>query len=151
VVNPLHYNWDHETTPIPAIGVVSGATLLLDRRAAQDFRNFSRVLRDPEAAMVHCFLTPRRRTKMRGFEEFRGHTTRIDFDAETGQFFSRPIAPGFAPLTEPNVVVQKLAELRKRRQKAKAKQALSKLLARMSPEARDDVGMTEVFAASNQN
>ena len=89
--------------------------------------------------------------KMRGFKEFKGHTTRIDFEAETGQFFSMPIVHSLAALTQPNVIVQKLVELRRRRQKAKAQQRVSKLLARMSPEARDDVGMTEAFATSSQN
>jgi hypothetical protein len=85
---------------------------------------------------------------MRGFDEFRGYTTRIGFDVETGQFGSIPIAHDFAPRGETSVIAQSFAKLRRRRQKVKAQYELSKVLTRMSPEEREDVGMTEVYAAS---
>jgi lauroyl/myristoyl acyltransferase len=92
------------------------------------------------------FKKPRSAT-MKGYGEEHGWTFKLEFDAETKQFGSKSVAHAFVPKTASNAVVQKLAELRKRGQRKRAQRNLAKTLANMTPEARDDLGMTEVFAA----
>jgi hypothetical protein len=88
---------------------------------------------------------------MKGYSETRGHSSRLDFDSATGQFVSTPIAHDFVAKTEPNIVVKKLAELRQHHQRKNAKQRMTKILSTMSPHMRDDVGLTEFYAAASQN
>ena len=84
---------------------------------------------------------------MKGYTESRGHAFKLGFDAESGQFIEVPIAHAIEHGTKQNAVSQKLAEMRKHRQERKANHQLSELLVNMSPDIRDDIGMTEVFPA----
>ncbi len=85
---------------------------------------------------------------MKGFSETRGQASKIEFDHNTRQFVSIPIAHEFTANHAPHIVVQKLGELRLYRQRKNIKQQTKKVLSAISPQARDDVGMTEVFASS---
>ncbi len=86
---------------------------------------------------------------MKGYSELHGQALKMDFDASSGQFVSIPITHTFAPKAEPHYMTQKLKEHYKSRQQKKAKYQLKQLLATMGPATRDDVGMTEVFAATH--
>lgn len=85
---------------------------------------------------------------MKGYSETRGQAFKLDYDAESKQFVSKSIAHEFAPNVGLEDVFPTLAELRRRQRKIKAKRQLMRILDGMSPETRDDVGMTEVFAAA---
>jgi hypothetical protein len=73
----------------------------------------------------------------------------LDFDPESQQFVSKSIAHNFRPETGRNVVLQKLADWHKHRELTRKRDALTKQIAAMTPELRDDIGMTVVFAASH--
>ena len=88
---------------------------------------------------------------MKGYSETRGHASKLDFDSETGQFISTPIAHDFAAKPLQNIVVKKLVELRQLYQRKKATQQATKILSEMSPHMRDDLGMTEFFATTSQS
>jgi FixJ family two-component response regulator len=84
---------------------------------------------------------------MKGYSEERGQAFKLEYDAASGQFVSKPIDHSFPQKSFSNAVVETLSNLRKRREDAKAKRKLLKTLEGLSPETRDDVGMTDVFAA----
>jgi hypothetical protein len=86
---------------------------------------------------------------MKGYSEDRGRLFKLDYDAASKEFVSRPVAHAFEPQLESNAV-QELTELRKRRQPKKAKRQLSELLPGESPDVGEDMGMTEVYAAASQ-
>jgi hypothetical protein len=85
---------------------------------------------------------------MKGYAEERGLAFKLAFDAVSGQFVSQPIAHDFQPKAEPSLLVKKLADLRKTYRTKKVRDQVSKQLAAMGPELRDDIGMTDVFATS---
>lgn len=87
---------------------------------------------------------------MKNYSETRGQASKIDFDSATGQFISKPILHEFAARSAQNIIVQKLGELRTGARRKKAKKELTKVLANMTPHARDDLGMAEVFATASQ-
>jgi hypothetical protein len=87
---------------------------------------------------------------MKGYSEERGLSFKLDYDAESKQFISKPVAHAFAPQAESNVSVQKPAELRKRRQARTTKRHVSELLAAKGTDAPEDVRMTKAHAAPSQ-
>jgi hypothetical protein len=87
---------------------------------------------------------------MKGYSEDRGLSFKLDYDADTKEFVSKPVEHAFAPQVGANVVVQKLAELRKRRQAGKTKRQSLELLAGKNTEARENIGMTEISAAAQR-
>ncbi len=88
--------------------------------------------------------------EMKGFTEDRGLAFKLDYDADTKQFVSKLIEHGFQPKAEAHPAIAKVAELRKRYRVKKTRENVAKQMAAMGPELRDDVGMTEVHAASPQ-
>lgn len=86
---------------------------------------------------------------MKGYFEQRGLAIKLEFDAASGQFIAKPIEHGFIATATPHVIVQKIVELKMRRKIKKSKEWLVHILKRMGPEIRDDVGMTEVYAAAS--
>lgn len=85
---------------------------------------------------------------MKGYAEERGHAFKLAFDAVSKQFVANPIAHDFQPKAEANVIVQKLADVRKNIRLRKARGHVARQLNDMGPELREDVGMTEHYAAS---
>ncbi len=83
---------------------------------------------------------------MKGYIEERGRVFKLDYDAATKQFVSKPVDHDFLPKANVNPVVEKLAVLVKRRRVKKVQQQVAWQLAAMGPELRDDVGMAEVYA-----
>jgi hypothetical protein len=88
---------------------------------------------------------------MKGYSEHRGHCSKLDFDQATGQFVSKPIASDFAHQDDPILIVKKLTELRQNLQRKKVKQQALKTLSTVGPATRDDVGLTEFYAAASQS
>ena len=87
---------------------------------------------------------------MKGYSEERGLSFKLDFDAESKQFVSKPVAHAFVSHAERVMVLQKLAEPGKRRKAKKIGRKLRRLLAGVNPVIHDDIGMSDVFAASHQ-
>jgi hypothetical protein len=85
---------------------------------------------------------------MKGYTEHRGLASKLEYDEESGRFVSKPISHVFAPGAEPNFVLQKLADWRARREQRKACHQLNKELAEMSPQLRNDMGMTNALVAT---
>jgi hypothetical protein len=50
----------------------------------------------------------RRYLAMKGYTEDRGHASKLDYDATSRQFVSKPTAHAFQPKPEPQPVLQKL-------------------------------------------
>lgn len=88
---------------------------------------------------------------MKGFSETRGQASRLEFDQTTGQFISKPIAHGFAAKPARNIVARKLVQLRQSNKREKLKHQTKEVLTNMSPQARDDLGMTEHIASISQS
>ena len=84
---------------------------------------------------------------MKGYSETRGQACKLDFDTESGQFVAKPIAHDFRSKTGSNVMLQKIADWRKQRAVQKKRDALTQQIGAMTPELRDDIGMTVEFAA----
>jgi hypothetical protein len=85
---------------------------------------------------------------MKGYTEVRGQVFKLVFDATSKQFVSQPTAHDFQPRTAASVVAQQQSDIHKRHRSKKSRSQVTKLLADMGPQLRDDIGMTEVFAAS---
>ena len=88
---------------------------------------------------------------MKNYSETRGQASKLDFDSATGQFISKSIAHEFLAKPVQKIVMQKLGELRTSARRKKAKKELSKVLTNMTPHARDDLGVAEVFATASQS
>ena len=84
---------------------------------------------------------------MKGYTEERGRVFKLDYDAATKQFVSKPVDHDFLPKPNVNPVVEKLAVLVKRRGVKKVQEHVARQLAAMGPELRDDVGMADVYSS----
>jgi C4-type Zn-finger protein len=83
---------------------------------------------------------------MKGYTEFRGQASRLAFDPDTNQFVEQPIAHGFTSTGVVKRAAEQLQHIKRVRAAQKKTRKLKDLLERMEPGARDDVGMTHIYA-----
>ena len=87
---------------------------------------------------------------MKGYFEERGKAFKLEFDAAAGTFVAMPVAHGFAPVAEQTGLARKLADISSTRRQHLMKRDLQTTLATLGPEARDDLGMVNVYATLQQ-
>jgi hypothetical protein len=82
---------------------------------------------------------------MKGYTEDRGLSFKLDYDADTKQFVSKPIEHDFAPRAEPNGIMRKLKDWQARREATAASRRLQEQLSEFTPEMLDDIGMAGIL------